>query len=263
MVSPVVALSGYRLAPGRVSQWADGAFALPGAYASCLRRAGAVPLILPPPGGADGARPVEWGGVREHAEDLLGRVDALVLTGGGDLDPAAYGEPAHGEVSSVDGGRDRLELALASAAVSSGVPLLAVCRGMQVLNVALGGSLHQHLPELTPADHGENGDVAHPVTAAGASLLAGVCGERIEGCLSHHHQGVDRLGAGLVATGWADDAVVEALESPGSAAWLLAVQWHPERSAASDPVQQSLFEALVANARPRSASRPSPISGPK
>jgi putative glutamine amidotransferase len=249
--TPLVALPSYRLPPGRVTEWEDGAFALPGAYAAAVRRAGGIPVAVAPPGGVtgDGIERESWAASPDAAELLVSRFDALVLTGGGDVDPASYGAERKPEVEHVDAGRDGLETSLAAAAARRGVPTLAICRGMQVLNVALGGTLQQDLPEAGKVDHGRREQSVHEVTALAGSVLAKACGESISRCISRHHQGVDRLAPGLVAVGWSGDGLVEAVECPDASGWVLGVQWHPERSAAEDPVQQSLFDALLEQAR--------------
>jgi putative glutamine amidotransferase len=172
------------------------------------------------------------------------RIDGLLLTGGGDIDPGRYGAGPHPATSRVSGPRDAAELELLGAAVAAGKPVLGVCRGMQLLNVARGGTLCQHLPNgagHTPAP-GTFG--AHPVRVAAGTLLAKILGTNGSGgdVPTAHHQAIERLGDGLVATAWAEDGVIEAVE-PSSAGdpFLLAVQWHPE--AGTDP---RLIEALVA-----------------
>lgn len=234
--TPLVAVAAYHLAAGRVADWARGGYAVPEGYVAALRRAGARPLLLPP--APDVA-----------AEDLLAPFDGLLLAGGGDVEPLRYGATrAHPAVYGVDRVRDEAELALVRAALAAQVPLLAVCRGMQVLNVALGGTLHQHLPDLQGMDlHGHptrQSSVLHDVKVEPGTRLARACGEEVPRCTSHHHQGVDRLGEGLVAVGWSSDGLVEAVEVPGRA-WAVGVQWHPEITAAEDPVQQALFDEFA------------------
>ncbi|HEY5173580.1 MAG TPA: gamma-glutamyl-gamma-aminobutyrate hydrolase family protein, partial [Acidimicrobiia bacterium] len=179
---------------------------------------------------------------------LLARVDALVLTGGPDVDPARYGQRAHPSVYGVDAAADEFECALAEAALVRSVPTLAICRGIQVLNVARGGTLHQHItddPGVPP--HGRPGVAGgarpHEVALDRDSLLAEVMDTtRVTGSC-HHHQAIATLGDGLRVVGRAADGIVEALELDG--AFLLAVQWHPEDTAADDRAQQRLFDALV------------------
>lgn len=238
--SPLVAIPAYHLADGRVRGWVRPGFGLPEGYVHALRRAGARPVLLPAPDPDD-------------AETLLHDFDAVVLAGGGDIEPSRYDAGLHPSMYGIDPDRDALELDLARAAARIGVPTLAVCRGFQVVNVAFGGTLHQHLPDVEGTiAHGSpvgGTSATHDVKAAPSSRLAEVCGDVIRDCISHHHQGVDVIGAGLVATAWTDDGLVEALEPADAAGFYVAVQWHPEMTAGDDPVQQALFDALVGAAR--------------
>jgi putative glutamine amidotransferase len=180
----------------------------------------------------------------------LARFDGLVLVGGGDVDPARYGQEARPEVAHVSPARDSFELPLACAAVAGGVPTLAICRGVQVLNVALGGTLHQHISDredLLPHRRTEGEGVLHAVRVQPGSRLAKAMGVERADAFSHHHQAIDRLGAGLVPVAWADDGLLEAVE--GEEGWVVGVQWHAEASAATDPLQQAIFDAFVAEAR--------------
>ena len=241
----MVAVPAYRLQAGRVRGWVDGASAVPYAYIDALQRAGVRPVFLAAP---DPAPPA----------DLLAPFDGLVLIGGGDIEPSHYGETRHPAVYGTDPGRDDLELGLVRAAVAASLPVLAICRGIQVLNVAFGGTLVQHLPERPgslvhgnpPADDPQ---AVHEVTiGAGTRLAAAVGATTLSRCVSVHHQAVDRLAPGLVATAHRSDGVVEALETPADrAGWVLAVQWHPERSADTDPAQQALFGAFGLAVRSR------------
>jgi len=230
---PLVAIPAYHLPAGRITRWRPGGVAVPMPYLESLWRAGARVVLLAP--GDPGPPPSS---------------DALLLVGGGDVDPARYGGAAHAEVSGVDAERDELELALAREALEAGTPTLAICRGVQVLNVACGGTLHPHIPDVDGlSTHGdEELEPVHDVVARAGSRLALACGERVRSCPSQHHQGLDGLGAGLAATGWAEDGLVEAVEAEGGGSWVVGVQWHPERSAAADPAQQALFDAFVAAA---------------
>jgi putative glutamine amidotransferase len=208
--------------------------ASPRTYLDALHRAGAVEAAML-------AVPIDGRGA--HAR--LARVDALLLTGGADVDPARYGQPRHPETYGVSAVRDGFEEALVRAAIERRMPVLAICRGIQVLNVALGGTLVQHLPDVTPQPHRPG--TPHPVTVVPGSRLHAALGvDRADG-LSSHHQAVDRLGAGLVVTARADDGTVEAVELTGDA-WVVAVQWHPEDTAAGDPAQQRVFDAFVEQA---------------
>jgi putative glutamine amidotransferase len=231
----IVALTGRRL--GRTDRWPySGASALPRPYFDAVERAGGQPVLV------DDAR---------DPKALLARVDALVLTGGPDVDPALYGEAPHPAVYGVDRRADDFESTLADVAVARGVPVLAICRGFQVLNVARGGSLHQHVPdEPGVPPHGRPGEAGgarlHEVHLDGDSLLADVMDGTCVTVSCHHHQAVARLGDGLRVVGRAGDGIVEAMELDGS--FVLAVQWHPEDTAGDDRSQQRLFDALVRRA---------------
>lgn len=194
-------------------------------------RAGGEPLTVHP-----------WAPDAMISPDEVGRrlafADAVLLPGGGDLSPARYGEPHTGEhVYDVDDEADAFDLAVARWALDSGVPLLAVCRGWQVVNVALGGDLEQHMEQ--PHRH-----VVHEVTVEPDSVLAAVCGETVQ-VSCYHHQRARRLGDGLVPVAHAGDGTVEGAALPGAPGWFLAVQWHPEDTVATDPAQLGLFRALV------------------
>jgi putative glutamine amidotransferase len=234
VTAPLVAIPTYHLGPGKVGNW-EGAYALPEPYVAALRAAGARVALLPPgqPGGA---------------EELLERFDGLLLAGGGDIEPARYGAGDHPAQYGTDPDRDELELELARAAVRMGMPTLGICRGAQLLNVAFGGTLVQHLPDLPVTDglvrHRDDGKQAmHGVEVEEGSRLAGALGRlRAEG-LSHHHQGLDRLGDGFRAVAWAPDGLVEGIERDQG--WTVGVLWHPESTAAADPVQHRLLRAFV------------------
>jgi putative glutamine amidotransferase len=196
--------------------------------------AGGIPVILPP--------------LPEVVAGALPRLDGLLLAGGADVDPARYfAEP--GELTGpLRPERDAAEVELLAGAVDAGLPVLGVCRGMQLLNVVRGGSLLQHLPDAVGhSGHAEHPGVyaLHPVKVADGTLLASILGAAELEVPSYHHQGIDRLGEQLVATAWAQDGAVEGLEDPGLP-FCVAVQWHPE--AGTDP---ALFRALVAAARAR------------
>lgn len=238
---PLIAVAAPRLAPGRVSGWAGASEAVQSEYLDALRRAGAIPVSL---GRVPAVDPTSY----------LARFEALMLVGGPDVDPSLYGETAHPAAYGVDACRDATEVALSRAALGMGMPLFAICRGIQLLNVALGGTLWQHLADLDlPVPHGVPAgsavQVAHSVKVAPGSRLADLVGAtRVEGCVSIHHQAVRDLGSGLVATAWSPDGLVEAVETPPDEPWCVAVQWHPERSAAEDPLQQALFDGFVVQA---------------
>jgi putative glutamine amidotransferase len=203
---------------------------VPLAYVRSVEAAGGRALIVPP--------------AEKAAEEILAALDGLVLTGGPDLDPEAYGADPHPETNNVRPERDRAEIALLTGALERDMPLLAICRGSQVLNVALGGDLEQHLPDrVGHAGHKETPGVfsEHVVAIDADSRLHAVLGDTVP-IKSHHHQGYGRLGRGLVATARAEDGTLEALEEP-SRAFALGVLWHPEEG---DDTR--LFEELVAAA---------------
>ncbi len=213
----------------------DRSFLVRRAYAEAVHRAGGRLVVLPP--------------IADRLEDLaevLERMDGLLLHGGGDVDPVRYGAGhVHPEVAGVRFEHDEFELAAVRVALELERPILAVCRGHQVLNVALGGTLHQHLPDTGATV--PHRDAYHGVSVVAGTLLAEVVGgDRVVGH-SWHHQAVDRLGAGLVVSARADDGTVEAVEMPGR--WVLGVQWHPEDSAAGDPANQRLFDRFVTACR--------------
>jgi putative glutamine amidotransferase len=211
-----------------------GRYALPAEYVAAVDRAGGVPVLIPP--------------APQHAGRYLDLVDGLVLAGGGDLDPAHYGGEGHETLYGIDVARDALELALARRIVALRRPTLAICRGLQVLNVALGGSLVEHLPEAVGEDVLHRAPprepTPHAVRVERGSRLAAIIRDTELAPMSWHHQAVRALAPGLAVTARAPDGTIEALEMPGHP-WLIAVQWHPELTAQQDPAQQRLFDALV------------------
>ena len=255
---PLVAVVGYHLAPGRVTRWPDGGYGVPGPYLDALRRFGARTLIVSP-------------GETNDPDEILAPFDGLMLVGGGDVDPALYGATPDAEHTyGVEPDRDRLEIDLLLAADRLRMPTLAICRGMQIMNVAFGGTLHQHLPDMPGMlEHGvpvADTISAHRVKPAPGSRLLATVGVDELSCSSHHHQGIDRVGEGLVATGWSDDGLVEALErvvdDPYEGAWMLGVQWHPEDTAANDPAQQAIFDGFALLSRWRgSRAKPGETHG--
>ena len=238
--APLVVVPAPHLGSGRVLGWSGGGYALPDRYVAALRRAGARPVLLPPLG---------YGPAAEALAPFAG----LLLAGGGDLEPSRYGAGPHPQVYGTDPDRDEAELDLALTAMETGLPVLAICRGLQVVNVALGGTLHQHLPEVEGLHlHGHpvtGQSVVHDVKLGSASRLAEACGCQTLRCTSHHHQAIDRLGRGLVATAWSEDGLVEGIELDSNGAWVVGVQWHPETTAAEDRSQQALFDGFVAQTR--------------
>lgn len=235
MRAPMVSVVGYRLEPGRVTRWRHGAYAVPDAYVDAVRRAGGLPAVV-------------------HPVDVdLDRTDALLLIGGGDVDPIRYGAPVSNAVYGVEPERDEEETELLRGAIERGVPVLAICRGIQVLNVAFGGTLIVDLPSAGEfGAHGVPGGDAtlHEIELKPDSRVASAMHATRVTASCHHHQGVDRVGDGLVATGWARDGLVEVVELEG-ASWVVGVQWHPEDTAAVDAAQQGLFDALLAQVATR------------
>jgi putative glutamine amidotransferase len=181
----------------------------------------------------------------------MSALDGLLLTGGPDVDPALYGQDAHEATYGVDDAQDTFDAAMLRAALDLAKPVLAICRGLQVVNVAFGGTLHQHLPDLGGLGaHGVpdgGGGTDNRFDVATGSLLAAVVGSNSLAGRCHHHQAVDRVGEGLAVVARTADGVVEGLELAEDAVgpWFLAVQWHPEETAAEDPDDQSLFDHLV------------------
>ncbi|MEB2346872.1 MAG: gamma-glutamyl-gamma-aminobutyrate hydrolase family protein [Deltaproteobacteria bacterium] len=215
-------------------------FHVPAAYVDAVRQGGGLPVLLPP----GDPRPGE----------ILASLDGLVLCGGGDIDPALFGGASgHAALYATCAERDGFELALVRDALARRTPMLAICRGLQVLNVALGGDLHLHLPDVvgdrvahrvSREEHG-----LHPVRIDAGCGLAAVLGSGEIEVATWHHQAIDRLGEDLRPVAWAADGTIEAVELPGHPE-VLAVQWHPELQA-RDPAsrQGRLFEALVERAR--------------
>jgi putative glutamine amidotransferase len=235
-MEPLIAVVGQPVPAGEVSSWKEDAVALPGTYLRALHRARGQEAILSP-------HPLTEAG----ADDLLSRFDGLLLVGGGDVDPSHYGEDPLPECYGIDSDADLFEMNLVRAAVRRELPVLAVCRGIQVLNVSLGGTLDQHItgrPGLL--GHGTPGGERemHPVRVEPGSWTAKAMGTESSVGWSSHHQALARIGEGLVPVGWTKDGVVEAVEHQDGG-WVIGVQWHPERSAETDPGQQGLFDALV------------------
>ncbi len=226
---------------GLVRQW-DGASrsGVNAAYLTSVVAAGGVPLVLSPLIGPDAAAVA------------LDGLDGLLLTGGEDVDPSLYGAAASPHLGAVSRERDLFELALVAAARDRQMPVLAICRGIQLINVAAGGTLWQDLPTERPGDVNHNPPTARAVAAHGIRALAGSRAADALGRLefeanSFHHQAVRELGRGLVATAWAPDGLVEAVESVDGGGWLLAVQWHPEEmTGRAESPAVGLFRAFIA-----------------
>jgi putative glutamine amidotransferase len=219
-------------------------------YLRAVERAGGLPVVLPP---------LEL----DRITPLLDRLSGVLLSGGPDLDPAAYGRTAHPELGPTEPQLDLFEVQLARAADARGLPILGICRGAQALNIARGGTLHQHLPEVTDGSishrQSEPGDQStHNVRVATDSRLASALGSRRMAINlavnSFHHQSVEELGRDLHAVAWADDGVIEGIEGRGES-FVLGVQWHAE-TLVEDPAQLALFQSLVSASEERERARP-------
>ena len=216
-------------------------------YVRAVQQGGGVPVLLPPHLG------------EEALAALWERIDGLLLTGGGDVDPARFGQERHPTVYDVAPLRDDLELTVSRRALEEDRPVLAICRGIQVLNVALGGTLVQDLPSERPGPivHSQTAprhEPTHAVKVLGeGSRLGEVLGALEVQVNSMHHQAIDRLGGGLREVAWAPDGVIEGVEMPGPG-FVLGVQWHPEELVGHDPVARRLFAAVVEAARRRRAA---------
>ncbi|MEB3022316.1 gamma-glutamyl-gamma-aminobutyrate hydrolase family protein [[Mycobacterium] crassicus] len=227
---PIIGLTTY-LDRAQTGVWDVRAGLLPAPYLNGITAAGGIAVLLPP-------QPVS----PEIAARVLDGVAGLVLTGGRDLDPAGYGQDPHAETDRPDPVRDAWEFALLDEALRRGLPVLGICRGAQVLNVAFGGTLHQHLPDVLGSNGHRAGNgvfTEMPVRTVAGTRLAELIGEACE-VQCYHHQAIAELGAKLVVSARDDDGVIEAIELPGEN-FVLAVQWHPEESL-DDP---RLFSAIV------------------
>jgi putative glutamine amidotransferase len=228
-----VAVVASHLRAGRIKGWQAGAYAVADSYVKALRRVGLTPFVVAP-------------GDRSSAADLLSGVRGLFLTGGSDIAATLYGAIPDPRSHSIDPQRDELEVSLVRSAVEGRVPTLGVCRGAQVINVALGGTLIQHLPD--DPRYGAHGKPGGEAVITSVRVLAGTrlwraCGRGPLNASCHHHQGLDLLGSGLVAAAYAADGAIEAIE--GRDGWLLAVQWHPEDTMESDQAQVRVLSSFA------------------
>jgi gamma-glutamyl-gamma-aminobutyrate hydrolase PuuD len=233
-VNPLIGISSYSEV-AKWGVWDQQATLLPQTYVNAVAGAGGVPVLLPPMPGVEAA---------------VERLDGLIISGGPDVEPDRYGAERGPHTKVIRPERDAAELALFRAALQRGVPVLGICRGMQLMNVALGGTLIQHLPDVVGHDgHSPvtNGMGEHKVAVGESGCLAAILGPGNLAVPTHHHQGIDRLAVGLIPTAWAEDGMIEAFElDSGTHPFAVAVQWHPEAS-----TEHGLFRALVAAAERR------------
>jgi putative glutamine amidotransferase len=212
---------------------------LTAAYVTALENAGLVPLIVPPLS-SDKA-----------AASVLDSVSGLVLTGGEDVDPARYGEQRHEKVRTVNAARDATEAALVTEAKERRMPVLAICRGIQILNVALGGTLIQDIPSaisttISHDDEGPRDSRTHEISVEPGSLIARAIGTEHATVNSFHHQSVQRVADGMKITAKSPDGVIEGIESTDRNWWVMGVQWHPEEMTGSaEPWDRGLFRAFA------------------
>ena len=229
-MKPLVGITSYAL-EARWGAWNLPTALIPLSYVRSVEQAGGRPLIVPP---AD-----------DGVEETLDALDGLILSGGADIDPGLYGAEAHPETAMVQLERDRAELALLEGALARELPVLAICRGMQILNIVHGGDLHQHLPELVGHERHREAPGTfslHGVRLSTESRTGQILGGEAE-VHSSHHQGIDRVGEALTPVGWAEDGSIEAIEDPAHR-FALGVLWHPE-----EDEDKRLFDALVEEAR--------------
>ena len=228
---PLIGITSYEPEEVRTGVWVFSAALIPSTYVEAIEHAGGRPLVVPP--------------LEEGVDETLDALDGVLFSGGEDLDPEHYGANRHPETKGIHEARDRAELALLKGALDRDMPVLAVCRGSQVLNVALGGDLVQHLPEVVGHDehrHTPGTFADHDVRVQRDSRLGELLGEQAP-VKSHHHQGFGRIGTGLREVAWAEDGIVEGLED-AEKRFALGVLWHPEEGD-----DFALFKGLVDEAR--------------
>ena len=228
-MKPLIGITAYA-EQARWGVWDLPTALIPMSYVNAVTHAGGRPLLVPP--------------AEDAVDETLDALDGLIFSGGSDIDPTLYGADAHPETTGIRPDRDRGELALMQAALERDMPILAVCRGFEVMNVARGGDLIQHLPDVVGhEDHKHTPGVFadHDVDVESRSRLGELLGDRAP-VKSHHHQGVARLGEGLEPVAWAEDGTVEGLEDP-SRRFALGVLWHPEEGE-----DFALFKGLVEEA---------------
>lgn len=245
MRRPVVGIATQTL-PGKAGGELPNCWIMGQRYVEALRTVGGIPWLIP---------------LLPHDPDTMAgifeRLDAIFLTGGVDVDPSRYGEPRHPKCGTTDPDRDAVELMLLDHATATGKPVLAVCRGIQILNVARGGTLYQDVAAMVPAamkhdyfptpDRPSRSYLAHDITVAADSRLGEVLGEPVATVNSMHHQAIKDLAPGLRATAFAPDGIIEAVEATDHK-FLVAVQWHPEELSDSQPGMKRLFSAFAAAA---------------
>ncbi len=245
-MKPVIGITTGGRSEGYItSQHYDAFYSTPSQYVDAVRRAGGIPFLIPP-GGDD------W-------DAILALVDGVIITGGTDIDPTEYqGNVDHPNLWPADKERDQADISFAKHLVDEKeTPLLCICRGIQVLNVATGGTLHEHMLDFIEEDIHRNSEglwAMQDVSVEPDSLVANIMGRTQVNTTSGHHQSLKDIGDGLRVVGTAPDGIVEAVEMPDHP-WLVAVQWHPEVTAAKDETQQALFDELVEQAKVRKQAK--------